>query len=127
MGPIMTTIHTSYNIIKNPEQWTQGFFQKDENGNNCKWQKGKSFCAMGAVYFVCANDNMDEHKSEHKAILILQMHSKKMFGGEELQTVNDSLPSALAHQNVLKIFKSVMDKFHDREPSEEEWNEDKNL
>lgn len=118
IGPIMATIHKSYDIIKDPKHWTQEFYQKDENGKNCPWREGYSFCALGSVNYVAGIS--DDDKGYHGAICILQRHSEKMFNGQALQVVNDSLPSALAYQNVLRVFESVIKKFPDREPTEEE-------
>lgn len=118
MGPIMSLVHESYNLIKDPEKWTQGYYQRDINGKHCPWREGYSFCAMGALNFFNREDG-----AYHGALCILQRHSEKMFSGQCIQTVNDSTPPSLAHQNVMRVYESVMERFPDRDPTEEEWTE----
>ena len=120
MGPIMTTITEAYNLIKDPERWTQGFYQRSKDGKKCPWREGYSFCAVGSLNYICGINERDN--SYHGAVCILQRHSEKMFG-QHIQIVNDSSPPAVAHQNVLRIFESVMERFPDRDPTEEEWTE----
>ena len=120
MGPIMTTITEAYNLIKDPEHWTQGFYQKNKEGKNCPWREGYSFCAMGSLNFISGLKERDD--SYHGALCILQRHSEKLFGSC-IRTVNDSSPPAIAHQNVLRVYESVMERFSDRDPTEEEWTE----
>lgn len=119
MGPIMNLIHESYNLIKNPVKWTQGYYQRDINGKHCPWREGYSFCAVGALnFFNCKSKN----EAYHGALCILQRHSEKMFGSC-VQTVNDSSPPAISHQNVLRIFESIIERFPDRDPTEKEYTE----
>lgn len=125
MGPVIKIVVDSYNLIKDPKKWAQGFYQKDENGKNCQWHEGYSFCALGAIQHFCVDSDTAENSlnNGHKAVCILQRHSEKLFGKQSIQIVNDSTPSSIAHQNVLRIFESVIEKFKDREPTEEEMNE----
>lgn len=121
MGPIMILIHKSYNLIKDPERWTQKIYQRDENGECCPWRQGYSFCALGAVNFFASSD--ESNKGYHGAVCILQRHAEKIFNKQNIQKINDAYPADIAHQNVLKIFESIIEKFVDREPSKEEYLE----
>jgi len=121
MGPIITIVKNAYDIIKDHDRWAQGYFQKDKDGKNCAWEDGYSFCALGALCFVANKDNDQLNDNfYHKALCIVQRHSEQMFQGNNIQTVNDSTPCAIAYENVLRIFESVIEKFKDREPTEEE-------
>lgn len=120
MGPVIELVQKAYDIIKNPERWAQGYYQKDKDGNHCPWRDGYSFCSLGALHFVHFIDGGEvDSEVYHKAVCIIQRHAEKMFGSE-IQTVNDSTPPAIAHQNVLKVYESVIDKFRDRDPNDDE-------
>lgn len=139
MGPIIKLISDSYNLIKSRERWTQDFYQKDQNGNRCPWKDGYSFCSVGAVHFIYHSQKESQESNSHEfitfsknsdnnyhhAMCLIQRFSEKLFNGRPIEQVNDDgkVSPDEAHRNVLSIFEAILNKFHDREPTEDDWLE----
>jgi hypothetical protein len=139
MGPIIKLISDSYDLIKNRDRWTQDFYQKDQNGKNCPWRIGYSFCSVGAVHFIYHSQEESKksnnaevitfHKNSdndyHYAMCLIQRFSEKLFNGKPIEQVNDdgNVTPDEAHRNILSVFEAILNKFHDREPTEEDWLE----
>lgn len=110
MGPIIQKISEAYNIIKNPNNWCQQYYQKDKDGNNCPWREGVSFCAIGAVNFVCWMMN----RSSDESVSLLQIISEEIYG-KSIQSVNDEL----GHSPVLNVYETALERFAEKDPSPE--------
>jgi pyruvate formate-lyase activating enzyme-like uncharacterized protein len=117
MGPIIKNIYDAYQLIKDKNNWTQGYYQRDEFGNKCEWLKGCSFCALGAISFVRYSGNV-----AFNAQCLLQRMSEKLFN-KPIQKVNDDPFSSKeeAHKNVLLVYEEALRIWKDREPTEEEF------
>lgn len=125
MGPIITLIQQAYELIKDPEHWTQGYYQKDKDGNRCKWRNGYSFCGLGVmnyIHFIRENITEEMEESYYHAVCLLQRISEELFEGECIQTVNDATPFSVAYANVLRIYQTALERFTDREPGPDDYH-----
>ncbi len=133
MGPIITLIQQAYDLIKDPERWTQGYYQRDEDGNSCEWRNGYSFCAIGALHYTnyirypLQNIPLPETREDyHYALCLLQRISEELFQGQHLQNVNDNNIASVAHKNILKVYETALERFADKEPTQDDCYKDLN-
>ena len=115
MKPLtMPIIAEAYEIIKNRERWTQGFYQRDKDGNHCPWAEGYSFCALGALTYCGDGDSF-------RSRCAIQRISEELFG-TNIQTVNDDnqVSPEQAHNNVLRVYETALKRWKDREPTDQE-------
>lgn len=109
--PIVEVYAKAHALFQDKERWTQGYFNKDKEGNNCPWREGFSFCALGALCFF-------GNGHSHKAQCCLQRISEHLYGGRHIQQVNDEDPEG--YEKVLKALEFGMEFWKDRQPVEEE-------
>lgn len=119
--PILKTIQTAYDKIKDFDHWCKDVFALTKDGH-CASSSGKDaycFCGIGAVY--SAADSL--RAAAYPAICTLQRTSEELFEGKVVQAVNDdkSVEPETAHKNVLKIYEAAMERWKDRDPTLEEY------
>ncbi len=127
----MEIIRQAYDHIKIPEQWCQGYYQRDKEGNMTGWRDSYSCCALGALNVpfkylpvrpseICYEEN---YSAEFIATCTLPRISERLFG-KHIQQVNDdvNVDKNICHRNILKIYETAIEMFSDSEPTKEFWS-----
>jgi hypothetical protein len=108
--PVAETYSRILEFFQDQDRFCTGYYQKDKDGNLCKWAEGYSYCALGAICFF--TDGMGSHEPQ----CCLQRVSEYLYD-KNIQEVNDG-PDGYA--KVLVALKFAIELWQGREPTKDE-------